>query len=302
MLFRSAFARTEGVSATRDLANRWPGKTTDSVVGQLVGKIVPRDGQKQSIFTNSFLVQKFSLPTATGAKLKVSIIAFDTTQFGGSLDSTWSMAGSLGTSPGVMGYVQPDQIDAIRTLLRTQAPNEIILFAGHHDWDHIESRARRALAKVMADVANPIVYLSAHTHTGFWQRWRVGGRLMLELNVNSLADWPLGYRQVTVWSSRDRKRIRLKTQLMVPDGHSGPDGHSDRAVLPVSPEATDSTALLAAWNAACANISAHRNAFANELEHQFRLVRTHRVRRQGIITAAISLFFVPSPQLAERFL
>jgi hypothetical protein len=44
------------------------------------------------------------------------------------------------------------------------------------------------LATVLERLEHPLVYVSAHTHQGFWAQHRLQGRCLLELNVSSLSD------------------------------------------------------------------------------------------------------------------
>jgi hypothetical protein len=59
-------------------------------------------------------------------------------------------------------------------------------------------------------VKNPVVYISAHTHSGFWKQHDIGnGRHLLELNVSSLADWPVAFRTLQVRATPDRKLLQI---------------------------------------------------------------------------------------------
>src|SRR5262249_41486374 len=60
----------------------------------------------------------------------------------------------------------------------------------------------------------PAVYLSAHTHQGWWRVHRLPhDRALLELNVGSLADWPIAYRLLTFDYLPSERRLRIVARL-----------------------------------------------------------------------------------------
>jgi hypothetical protein len=61
---------------------------------------------------------------------------------------------------------------------------------------------------------HPLVYLSAHTHEGWWAMHRLGNRSLLELNVSSLSDWPIAYRRVSFAYDPSANRIKVAGDLM----------------------------------------------------------------------------------------
>jgi hypothetical protein len=118
-----------------------------------------------------------------------------------------------GNSPGTVGSIMTDQSAVLEQWIR-EAGDDLLLFAGHHNWDSLDAQSRERLERVFSDARHPLVYLSAHTHEGFWKRHRLhGGRELLELNVNSLADWPIAYRQLTVGYNPDSNTIQLRAGL-----------------------------------------------------------------------------------------
>jgi hypothetical protein len=66
----------------------------------------------------------------------------------------------------------------------------------------------------MKRVDHPLVYLSAHTHEGWWAMHRLGNRSLLELNVSSLSDWPIAYRRISFAYDTSANRIKVAADLM----------------------------------------------------------------------------------------
>jgi hypothetical protein len=104
---------------------------------------------------------------------------------------------------------------------------DIVVFAGHHDWNQLSAGSRIRLSGVMEKIDHPLVYVSAHTHRGFWAMQRtIGGRDLLELNVSSLSDWPIAYRKVTFFYDAEANRIKVVAELM-PNLGSPPTSDAD---------------------------------------------------------------------------
>jgi hypothetical protein len=158
-----------------------------------------------------------------------------------------------------VGHVRGDQLDAIRPwVARAAAAGDIVVFAGHHNWGSLGLPSRVLLRELMRGLAHPLVYLSAHTHRGFWAVHRaLDRRPLLELNVSSLSDWPIAYRRIRVAYDAAANRLRIDGDLM-------PAG--DR------PHASDAD-LLAAWRTQ----TCERAGFAPDY---LRMVETGLVERQ----------------------
>jgi hypothetical protein len=87
---------------------------------------------------------------------------------------------------------------------------------------------------VMGRLDHPLVYLSAHTHSGFWAVHRALARQpLLELNVSSPSDWPIAYRRISFAYDEDARRLLVRGELM-PHGEKPSTTYAD---------------LLAAWEA-----------------------------------------------------
>jgi hypothetical protein len=214
-------------------------------------------------FARSYVAQKLRLPPAAGAPRRVTIVALDTNQvtaFISTLDTV------RGISPGHFGNVLSDQIDAVSPWVeQARRAGDIVVFAGHHNWNQLNVGTRERIGALMLAVDNPLVYISAHTHRGYWASHRILARSMLELNVNSLSDWPISYRQVSFALDEQANRLRVSADIL-PNAGASP---------------RDDTELLRAWKAqacALAGIS------TSEIESQeLAVVRQQRASRGTLI-------------------
>jgi hypothetical protein len=212
---------------TRDGHFSWKNPLPGAFVEAVEAHLTP-----ENRYASSFVVQKLRLPAAPGAKRQVKLIGLDTNQLSvlvGTLDVL------RGESPGDVGRVQADQIDAAMPWMEeARARGDIVVFAGHHNWRALGGPTRQRIESLMVRADHPLVYLSAHTHSGFWTMHRVAGRPMLELNVSSLSDWPIAYRQIHFEYDEAARRLKVVAALMPNRG---------------TPPASDAE-LLAAWEAA----------------------------------------------------
>jgi hypothetical protein len=187
-------------------------------------------------YADSFIAQRLKLPRAPGATRDLIVIGLDTNQ-SGPLVSAWDTI--RGYSPGSMGHVHAEQIAAISPWVAQAARRgDIVVFAGHHNWNSLGLPTRIMLRNLMEELDHPLVYLSAHTHRGFWAVHRALARQpLLELNVSSLSDWPIAWRQVSFAYDERANRLLVRADLM-----------------PKGPRPSESDAdLLAAWQQqACA--------------------------------------------------
>jgi hypothetical protein len=164
-------------------------------------------------YADSFLLQRIRLPKAPGAPRDVTVIALDTNQ-AGVLVNAWDTV--MGRSPGSIGHVHPDQVEVVnRWVGEAIDRGELVVFAGHHNWQSLGLPSRTLLRSVMSRLNHPLVYLSAHTHSGFWAEHRVLDRQpLLELNVSSLSDWPIAYRRISFAYDESAKRVQVRGDLM----------------------------------------------------------------------------------------
>lgn len=211
----------------------WRNSDPKGLVSAIEAKVL--DGYR---YADSFLAQRLKLPRAPGATRDVYIIGLDTNQ-AGALVGTWDTL--MGRSPGSMGHVHPDQITAVRPWVLEAARNgDIVIFAGHHNWRSLGLPTRVLLRNLMSNLVQPLVYMSAHTHRGFWAEHRVlDRRPLLELNVSSLSDWPVAYRRISFAYDEQAGRLLVRGQIM-PRGDRPIGSYAD---------------LMAAWESqACAQI------------------------------------------------
>lgn len=203
----------------------WRNPDPDAFLSAARGELI--DGP---LHADSFLAQRLVLPRAAGATRRTVVIALDTNQ-SGLLVGTWDTL--MGRSPGSMGNIDPDQIAAIEAWVdEAIAAGDIVIFAGHHNWRSLGLGSRIMLRNLMARLEQPLVYLSAHTHRGFWAVHRaLASQPLLEMNVSSLSDWPIAYRRVSFAYDEAARRLIVRADLL-------PRGEK--------PNASDAD-LLAAW-------------------------------------------------------
>jgi hypothetical protein len=197
-------------------------------------------------YADSFIAQRLKLPRAPGATRDVIVVALDTNQ-AGPLASAWDTL--MGRSPGSIGNLHFDQIRAVTKWVSEAAVRgDIVVFAGHHNWNSLGVPSRALLGSLMSSVAHPLVYLSAHTHRGFWASHRtLDRRPLLEMNVSSLSDWPIAYRRIQFAYDETANRLKVHAELM-------PRGRR--------PHSSDAD-LIAAWEA---QTCARANALPGHLE------------------------------------
>lgn len=205
----------------------WTHSDPDFFVSAIEAKVVEGTG-----YADSFLAQRLKLPRAPGATRDVIVIGLDTNQSGPVVSTIDTL---LGRSPGSMGHVHPDQIHAISPWVAQAArKGNIVVFAGHHNWNSLGLPTRILLRGLMEGLDHPLVYLSAHTHRGFWAVHRaLASQPLLELNVSSLSDWPIAWRRISFAYDEQANRLRVRADLM-PHGPMPSTSDAD---------------LLAAWQA-----------------------------------------------------
>jgi hypothetical protein len=203
----------------------WRNPDPDAFLSAARGELI--DGP---LHADSFLAQRIVLPRAPGATRRTIVIALDTNQ-SGVLVGTWDTL--MGRSPGSMGHIHHDQITAIEPWVdEAVAAGDIVIFAGHHNWRSLGLPSRVMLRHLMSRLDQPLVYLSAHTHRGFWAVHRaLANQPLLELNVSSLSDWPIAYRRISFAYDEEARRLLVRGDLL-------PRGEK--------PNASDAD-LLAAW-------------------------------------------------------
>jgi hypothetical protein len=213
-------------------------------------------------YANSFIAQRLRLPGAPGAPRRVTVIALDTNQVDvvvGTIDAL------RGVSPGDIGHVRSDQLEAIDPWLEeARRDGDIVVFAGHHNWNRLSFGSQARLGAVMTRLDHPLVYLSAHTHVGYWSTHRIQGRSVLELNVSSLSDWPIAYRRLSFAFDERAGRLKVVGEIMPHLGQPPPDD----------------AVLLRSWEA---TVCADSGFSASEIEDEvLRIVREQKASRGSL--------------------
>jgi len=207
--------------AAGDARISWRSRNPDGFLEAIEANLFDGHG-----YANSFIAQKLRLPAAAGAARRVVVIGLDTNQVDalvGTLDALRSI------SPGDIGHIRADQLEAIAPWVdEARRAGDIIVFAGHHNWNRLSFGSQARLGAVMAKLDHPLVYISAHTHTGYWASHRLGQRSLLELNVSSLSDWPIAYRRIQFAVDEEAKRLKVTAEIMP---HLGAPPRDDEDLL-----------------------------------------------------------------------
>lgn len=237
---------------------RWRNPDRDAFLSGVEASLV--DGEN---YAQSFVAQRLLMPRAPGATRRVVVIALDTNQ-SSALASVWDTV--LGRSPGSAGHVRLDQIRAVTPWVEEAAARgDIVVFAGHHNWQSLGLPTRVLLRDLMHRLDHPLVYLSAHTHRGFWAVHTALGRPLLELNTSSLSDWPIAYRRISFAYDEQARRLLVRGDLM-PRG--AVESASDRD-------------LMAAWEAQTCARTGYPASYLRALD--VALVRQQRDARGSLI-------------------
>jgi hypothetical protein len=222
-LARGPHTRVTGLTleAKGDASISWSNSDELGFIQAIHGRI--RGG---GLFGHSYLAQKLRLPAAPGATRRVVVIGLDTNQVDvavGTLDTL------RGLSPGDIGHVRADQVDAIAPWLEdARRSGDLVVFAGHHNWNRLSFGSQARLATMMAKLDHPLFYISGHTHRGYWASHTVGHRTLLELNVSSLSDWPIAYRRVSFAFDDQANRLKVTAEILP---NLGTPPRSDRDLL-----------------------------------------------------------------------
>jgi len=240
--------------ASGDAQISWRSGKPEAFLEAIEARLLDEDA-----YANSYIAQKLRLPAAPGAPRRVVVIGLDTNQvdaFVGTLDALRAV------SPGDIGHVRSEQLKAITPWLEeARRAGDLVVFAGHHSWNRLSFGSQARIAAVMATLDHPLVYISAHTHTGYWASHRIGSRTMLELNVSSLSDWPISYRRIAFAFDETANRIRVTAEIM-PNLGTAPADDAD---------------LLRAWEAkVCAESGYSANKIEDEVLHVVRSQKESR--------------------------
>jgi hypothetical protein len=244
----------------------WQHPSVDAFLSAIEANLL--DGVR---YADSFVAQRLVLPRAPDAQRRVIVIGLDTNQ-AGALVSTWDTV--RGRSPGSVGHIHPNQVAAVTPWVQGAARDgDIVVFAGHHNWGSLGLPTRILLRHLMSNLRHPLVYLSAHTHRGFWAlHTALDRRPLLELNVSSLSDWPIAYRRISFDHDATAQRLRVRAELM------------PRGAQPADSDA----ALMAAWEAQVCAQAGIEPAQLRQADRE--LVTRQRDSRGSIVQWALATF------------
>ncbi|MCB1043909.1 MAG: hypothetical protein KDC35_13280 [Acidobacteria bacterium] len=95
---------------------------------------------------------------------------------------------------GVTGSISGIQFDLARTWIAEHPGNYVL--AGHHPFSDLDETSKASLGKLLTQ--NSTVYISAHTHKGGWYTHNVGDDMVYELNIGSVLDSPIHFRDISL--------------------------------------------------------------------------------------------------------
>ena len=146
----------------------------------------------------SYILQLVNLPSADGINNNHQILLFDT--------SNYYLQPRIA---GVKGKITKDQLlDAIKFIAKL--PDQYIyILGGHHpleelnieDWNESD---KDLFDKILAHKNTLNFYISSHTHNGYWKEHKIGSQIVKELNIGSINDAPVYYRNLKLgFSDKD---------------------------------------------------------------------------------------------------
>jgi hypothetical protein len=148
---------------------------------------------------SSYLMQKINIGATPCARddercTQLALILIDT--------STYSSQPLFVRRPaGTFASLSSEQWPVLRTWMSHAADPTKFVVAGHHALSNFSREERRELVNLLCD-SDALLYVSAHTHVGYWRRWSCdSGASLLELNVGSVLDWPSHFRELVVLQS-----------------------------------------------------------------------------------------------------
>lgn len=148
----------------------------------------------------AMLLQLVYLGTTTdGQHLKLLLL--DTANYPSAPTDLLTMTRKLRSNPGTTAGIEEAQWKEITRVVNALAPGDRLLLAGHHplaDWqlerkgNPLRGRLTTLAQTIGERTGQPVIYLSAHTHTGYAVHHRDPD--IIEINIGSLIDWPISYR------------------------------------------------------------------------------------------------------------
>ncbi|MFW6067312.1 MAG: hypothetical protein ACOC97_03170 [Myxococcota bacterium] len=120
----------------------------------------------------------------------------------------------LARNAGMVGHLVEEQLDiAERWLDDVDDAGAPIVLMAHHPYDDLKRPAKRAVDRFRRK-HRVLTYVSAHTHDGGFRVHPGDDESWVELNVGSMVDWPIEYRTLQLFSSREsEERVLLRSPL-----------------------------------------------------------------------------------------
>ena len=172
----------------------------------------------------SYLVQAVDLTFARNAR-KVIAILFDSAQYDDAPTLIpWSEGARclpeqiercLPSNAGTTGVVGSDQLEHLETWAEAFAKDTVTILMSHHRPQNLRSDALDRVESLPEELFVPL-YVSAHSHAGRYDVWDTTEGGALELNVGSMLDWPVEFRNLelnTFQTSDGTAQIGISTGL-----------------------------------------------------------------------------------------
>lgn len=161
---------------------------------QVFAKIVSKQPWKSYLlqsmdFSNSECVLR------NDACVRSTLVLIDTSVYGERPKVPYPLAG-------LIGAIGSEQWDKAEYWIKSYSGNVVLV--GHHPYDKLPNRDQQKLLELSCKQTIPL-YVSAHTHDGYWREWPCPGsnRVLIELNVGSVLDWPVHFRTLQLYRRQD---------------------------------------------------------------------------------------------------
>lgn len=109
------------------------------------------------------------------------------------------------------GDLAADELSIVHrwALEAAASPRGVVLLFGHHPIESLSPDARRSVEEIVDNYHVPL-YVSAHTHEGFWKTHDSEGSAWMELNVGSTTDFPPEQRSLQLFTTNERLMVRSR--------------------------------------------------------------------------------------------
>ena len=138
----------------------------------------------------SYIFQMVNLPLDSSVKINHSILLFDTSNYYFQPQAA-----------GVKGQITRDQLLDAAYFISNLSDDSIYSFGGHHPLKELNIKGWKEKDKIIfEELINHkkalSFYISSHTHDGFWKDHIIGNQIVTELNIGSINDAPVYYRNL----------------------------------------------------------------------------------------------------------